>query len=133
MICSDDWPLHPAPYPSREDWCHARITRTQRLIEARDPALPVVFVNHFPLVREPTQALRYREFAQWCGTELTADWHIRYKAAAVVHGHLQIPRTSWHDGVKFEEVSLGYPREWLPWGRVPEQLRQILPTPGSPQ
>ena len=54
----------------------------------------------------------YPEFAQWCGTERTADWHLRFRAAAVVYGHLHIPRTTWHDGVRFEEVSLGYPREW---------------------
>src|SRR5688572_4030053 len=45
-----------------------------------------VFVNHFPLVREPTRVLRYPEFAQWCGTERTADWHTRYPTAAVVYG-----------------------------------------------
>jgi hypothetical protein len=29
-----------------------------------------------------------------------------------VYGHLHIPRTTWYDGVRFEEVSLGYPAEW---------------------
>ena len=131
VVCSDEWLLHPDPYPSREDWCWERVALTQRLIEARDPALPVVFVNHFPLIREPTRVLRYPEFAQWCGTELTADWHIRYGAAAVVYGHLHIPRTTRHDGVRFEEVSLGYPREWQARQRGPARPRQILPAPGS--
>ena len=131
VVCSDEWLLHPDPYPSREDWCRARVALTQRLIEARDPALPVVFVNHFPLIREPTQVLRYPEFAQWCGTELTADWHVRYGAVAVVYGHLHIPRTSRHDGVRFEEVSLGYPREWQARQRGPGGPRQILPVPGG--
>jgi 3',5'-cyclic AMP phosphodiesterase CpdA len=131
VVCSDEWLLHPDPYPSREDWCWARVALTQRLIEARDPALPVVFVNHFPLIREPTRVLRYPEFAQWCGTELTADWHVRYGAAAVVYGHLHIPRTTRHDGVRFEEVSLGYPREWQARQRGPAGPRQILPAPGS--
>lgn len=126
VVCSDEWLLHPDPYPSREDWCQARIELTQRLIEARDPALPVVFVNHFPLVREPTRVLRYPEFAQWCGTERTADWHIRYGAAAVVYGHLHIPRTTWHDGVRFEETSLGYPREWRARGSGPGRPRHVL-------
>jgi len=132
VVCSDEWLLHPDPYPSREDWCQARIELTQARIEARDPELPVVFVNHFPLVRDPTRVLRYPEFAQWCGTERTADWHVRYGAAVVVYGHLHIPRTTWHDGVRFEEVSLGYPREWRARGRGPGQPRQILPAPGSP-
>jgi hypothetical protein len=91
---------------------------------------PVVLVNHFPLIREPTQVLRYPEFAQWCGTERTADWHVRFNAAAVVYGHLHIPRTIWHDGVRFAEVSLGYPREWRRRGQPPG-LRQILSVPGS--
>ena len=131
VACSDEWLLYRDPYPSREDWCRARIELTRRLLEARDPALPVVLVDHFSLVREPTRVLRYPEFAQWCGTELTADWHARYCAAAVVYGHLHIPRTTWHDGVRFEEVSLGYPREWQARGRGPGRPRQILPVPGS--
>ena len=96
-------------HPSREAWCEARLTLTERRLAERDLSLPTVLVNHFPLVREPTRILRYPEFAQWCGTERTADWHIRYGAAAVAYGHLHIPRTTWHDGVRFEEVSLGYP------------------------
>jgi hypothetical protein len=73
--------------------------------------------------------LRHPEFALWCGTERTADWHRRFNAVAAVYGHLHIPRTTWHDGVRFEEVSLGYPREWEPRGGVPGRFRQILPAP----
>jgi hypothetical protein len=72
----------------------------------------MVLVNHQPLIREPTRILRHPEFAQWCGTERSANWHQRFNAAVVVYGHLHIPRTTWHDGVRFEEVSVGYPREW---------------------
>jgi 3',5'-cyclic AMP phosphodiesterase CpdA len=132
VVCTDEWLLHPDPYPSREDWCQARVELTERRLGARDTTFPVVLVNHFPLVREPTRALRYQEFAQWCGTERTANWHIRYGAAAVVYGHLHIPRTTWHDGVRFEEVSLGYPREWQARGRGPGGPRQILPAPRNP-
>lgn len=90
-----------------------------------------MLVNHFPPVREPTRVLRDPEFAQWCGTELTADWHVRYRAAAFVYGHLHILRTTWHDGARFGEVSLGYPREWQARRRRPGRPRQILPVPGS--
>jgi 3',5'-cyclic AMP phosphodiesterase CpdA len=131
VVCTDEWLLHPDPHLSRDDWCRVRVELTERRLKELDPALPVVFVNHFPLVREPTRALRYPEFAQWCGTELTADWHVRYKTAAVVYGHLHIPRTTWHDGVRFEEVSLGYPREWEGRGQGPAGPRQILPAPGN--
>jgi len=44
-----------------------------------------------------------------------------------VYGHLHIPRTTWHDGVRFEEVSCGYPREWRRRKGPPGVLRQILP------
>lgn len=121
VVCSDEFLLHPDPYPSRQAWCAARAAATAARLDARDPALPTVLVNHYPLVREPTHVLRYPEFAQWCGTERTADWHLRYGAAVVVYGHLHIPRSTVHDGVPFEEVSVGYPREW--------QRRAIKPGP----
>ncbi len=126
VVCTDEKFLHPDPYPSREAWCQARIETTERRLAGLDPGLPTVLVNHFPLVREPTRVLRYPEFAQWCGTTRTADWHLRYRAAAVVYGHLHIPRTTWQDGVPFREVSLGYPREWQPRGAVTIPS-QILP------
>jgi 3',5'-cyclic AMP phosphodiesterase CpdA len=130
IVCTDESLLHPDPYPSREAWCQARVEVTERRLAGRDPDLPVVFVNHFPLIREPTRALRYQQFAQWCGTTRTHDWHVRYNAAAVVYGHLHIPRATWHEGVRFEEVSIGYPREWQRRAAAhPGRPRQILPAP----
>ncbi|MFC0505644.1 metallophosphoesterase family protein [Micromonospora costi] len=128
VVCTDEMLLHPDPYPGRDAWCAARVAETERRLAAVDPGLPTVLVNHFPLVREPTRVLRHPEFAQWCGTTRTADWHLRFRAAAVVYGHLHIPRTTWYDGVRFEEVSLGYPREWRPRG-VPALPRVVLPAP----
>jgi 3',5'-cyclic AMP phosphodiesterase CpdA len=128
VVCSDEFLLDPDPYPSREEWCRARVASTSRRLAACDPALPLVLVNHWPLSREPTRVLRYPEFAQWCGTELTADWHTRFRTAVSVYGHLHIPRTTWQDGVRFEEVSLGYPREWRARPRDPVVPRCILPT-----
>lgn len=127
VVCTDEQFLHPDPYVSREEWCAARVSYTQQRLAERDATMPTVLVNHYPLVREPTRILRYPEFAQWCGTVRTADWHLRYQAAAVVYGHLHIPRTTWHDGVRFEEVSLGYPREWRPRGSPPNPVRPVFP------
>lgn len=129
VVCADEALLHPDPYPSREAWCQARLALTEQRLLACDPELPTVLVNHFPLVREPTDVLRYPVFAQWCGTTGTGDWHLRFRAAAVVYGHLHIPRTTWYDGVRFEEVSLGYPREWQARRAAPGHPRQILPAP----
>ncbi|SCG45015.1 metallophosphoesterase family protein [Micromonospora halophytica] len=133
IVCTDEFMLHPDPYPGRAEWCAARVAETARRLAGRDPALPTVLVNHWPLVRDPTRVLHYPIFAQWCGTEATADWHRRFDAVAVVYGHLHIPRTTWHDGVRFEEVSVGYPREWRRRAVPPGQLRRILPAPdGDP-
>jgi hypothetical protein len=99
------------------------VEATERRLAEADPELRTVLVNHFPLMTEQTLALGMPAFAQWCGTTRTADWHLRFRAAAVVYGHLHIPRTTWHDGVRFEEVSLGYPREWRAKGpRVPRSV-----------
>jgi 3',5'-cyclic AMP phosphodiesterase CpdA len=127
VVCTDERFLRPDPYPEREDWCRARVEVTLRRLEELDPGLPTVLVNHYPLVREPTLVLRYPAFAPWCGTTATARWHVRFNAAAVVYGHLHIPRTTWYDGVRFEEVSLGYPREWGRRARPPVLPRQIFP------
>jgi 3',5'-cyclic AMP phosphodiesterase CpdA len=127
VVGTDEKLLHPDPYPSRDAWCADRLLTTEPRLAALEPALPTILVNHFPLVREPTRVLWFPEFALWCGTTATADWHVRFRAAAVVYGHLHIPRTTWYDGVPFEEVSWGYPREWRRRGAAPPPPRRILP------
>ncbi|MFD4786099.1 metallophosphoesterase family protein [Streptomyces sp. NPDC058459] len=127
VVCTDEFLLHPDPYPSREAWCRARVAETERRLAELPEELPTVLVNHYPLDRHPTDVLRYPEFAMWCGTRLTADWHRRFRATAVVYGHLHIPRTTYHEGVRFEEVSVGYPREWRGRHEAPGRLRRILP------
>jgi len=52
-----------------------------------------------------------------------------YRADVVVSGHLHIRSTRWRDGVRFEEVSLGYPRQRSPDHAVEHYLREILPGP----
>ncbi len=129
VVCSDEFLLHPDPYPSRSAWCHARVRHSEARLQECDAHTPIAIVNHFPLLDAPTKVLFHPEFAQWCGTTLTADWHRRFNASAVVYGHLHIPRTTWHDGVRFEEVSLGYPREWRRRNSSRPLLRQIAPSP----
>ena len=129
IVCVDEFLLDPHPFPSREAWCAARVRETERRLGEVEPPLPAVLVNHHPLLAAPTRVLRHPEFAQWCGTTRTADWHRRYRATAVVYGHLHVPRTTWHDGVRFEEVSLGYPRERARRPPRPPAPRQILPEP----
>ncbi|WP_173873529.1 metallophosphoesterase [Streptomyces albus subsp. chlorinus] len=129
VVCTDEYLLHPDPYPGVDAWCRARVAATRARLDALGPDTPLVLASHWPLLREPTDIMWYPEFAQWCGTELTAGWHTRYPVAVAVYGHLHIPRTTHHDGVRFEEVSLGYPREWRRRGHPRGLLRQILPEP----
>jgi 3',5'-cyclic AMP phosphodiesterase CpdA len=127
VVCVDEFLLHPDPYPSREEWCRARVRQTEARLADLPAKLPTVLVNHFPLTETPTRVLRHPEFAQWCGTRLTADWHRRFRARVVVYGHLHITRTMWEDDVRFEEVSLGYPREAGHARRVVSGPSHILP------
>lgn len=127
VVCTDEQVLYPDPYPSRDAWCRARVAETERRLADLPADLPTVLVNHYPLDRHPTDILRYPEFAMWCGTRLTADWHRRFRVEVMVYGHLHIPRTTSLDGVRFEEVSVGYPREWRPRPEPPGRLRRILP------
>lgn len=131
IVCTDEYVLHTDPYPSRVDWCRARVASTEQRLSDVAGEYPLVLVNHWPLVREPTRVMRHQEFPQWCGTELTADWHTRFDVRAVVYGHLHIPRRTVYDGVPFEEVSIGYPREWRSFGLRTDLARLILPGPAS--
>lgn len=133
VVASDEFLIDPAPYGDAVAWCRDRLVGTTTRLARLDPAHPTVLVNHWPLLRDPTRVLRHPDFALWCGTDQTADWHRRYRATACVYGHLHIPRTTVHDGVRFEEVSLGYPREWNGRGRPDPLTRQILPAPDGPQ
>ena len=126
VVCTDEAMLHPDPYPDRESWCWARVTETEKRLAATDPDLPTILVSHWPLVRKPTEVMWYPEFAQWCGTDRTADWHVRFRATLAVYGHLHIPRTTTYDGVRFEEVSLGYPREWRKRNTPPAPMRKLF-------
>ncbi|NJP49766.1 metallophosphoesterase [Streptomyces sp. SBST2-5] len=127
VVCTDEYLLHPDPYPSREAWCRARVAATERRLEEMPDDLPLVLVNHYPLHRHPTEVLWYPEFAMWCGTTLTHDWHRRFPVHTMVYGHLHIPRSTRQDGVLFEEVSVGYPREWRKRPQPPGRLRRIAP------
>ena len=68
-------------------------------------------------------------FSIWCGTRATERWAERFWARVVVSGHLHVPRTVRMEGVRFEEVSFGYPRERKPGRTIEDHVRQILPDP----
>jgi predicted phosphodiesterase len=124
VTAADEGRLHADPYPSVAAWCRDRVAATGRRLAAVDG--PVVLASHWPLLSDPVQALRHQAYAPWCGTTATADWHMRHQVLACVYGHLHIPRTTRHDGVRFEEVSVGYPHQWQRRGTAPPPPRVIL-------
>jgi 3',5'-cyclic AMP phosphodiesterase CpdA len=127
VVCADEFILHTDPFPDRDSWCAARLKECERRLSALGPDAKTILVSHWPLVRQPTDALRFPQFAQWCGTARTADWHKRFRAVLAIYGHLHIPRTTHYDNVRFEEVSLGYPAEWMKRSKPLLIPKKVLP------
>lgn len=128
--CTDEVVLHADPFPSRAAWCHARCALTRARLDAIPNDQPTVLINHFPLRRELAWLPAIPRFSLWCGTRRTESWHVDYRARVVVSGHLHLRSTRWLDGVRFEEVSLGYPRQQSSQPRsIEHYLREILPGP----
>ena len=129
VLCADERLLHPDPYPSRATWCAARCAITEARLSAVPRGHALVLVNHFPLRRDLAVTPAIPRFSIWCGTRRTEDWHTRFPVRAVVSGHLHIRGTHWRGGVRFEEVSLGYPQHWRQAHGIQGYLREILPAP----
>jgi predicted phosphodiesterase len=129
LLCSDEVLLHPDPYPTKSAWCEARVRETEPRLEEAAARAPLVIINHFPLRQDLAILPAIPRFSIWCGTRLTEDWHLRFRAEVVIYGHLHIRGRYQRDGVRFEEVSLGYPPNWDQKLGVEPYLRQILPHP----
>lgn len=129
IVSVDEHRLHPDPYATREAWCHARVREAEARLGALPPGTRTILVNHWPLRADLVRLFRIPRFVPWCGTTRTEDWHRRYRAALVVSGHLHMRATDWRDGVRFEEVSLGYPRHWRPETGALGYLRPLWPPP----
>lgn len=127
VLCSDERMLSTEPYESRAAWCHARVAATQARLDALPPDAPTVLVSHFPLRYDLARPPRIPRFSIWCGTTLTESWGARYRASVLVSGHLHLRSTLTRDGIRCEEVSLGYPREWNRARTFDSFLREILP------
>jgi 3',5'-cyclic AMP phosphodiesterase CpdA len=125
----DEALLHCDPYPSRAAWCAARCDAAEARLAALPADVPPVLVNHYPLREDLVRLFRIPRFVPWCGTRRTEDWHRRFGARACVNGHLHMRSTDWRDGVRFEEVALGYPRHWHQEKGIGAYVREILPGP----
>ncbi len=108
IMLTDEFAI--APFVDIRAWCWDRLAYSiKRLSRITGPT---ILVNHWPLVIEPVEQLMYPEIGLWCGTRHTRAWAARYKAQAVIYGHLHMPNETRVEGVPHIEVSLGYPREW---------------------
>lgn len=125
-VCADEVVLFPDPYPTRGAWCAARCRDTEARLAAVAGQGRLILINHFPLRYDLAYLPRIPRFSLWCGTQRTEDWHTRFPVEAVIYGHLHIRGTQQRDGVRFEEVSLGYPQQWRAERGVAGYLRQIL-------
>ncbi len=130
-VCTDEYVLHPDPFPDRDSWCAARCDSAAGRLAACPADIPKVLINHFPLEEEHAVLPRVPRFTPWCGTRRTSGWHRRFNACAVVYGHLHIRGTHWLDGVPFQEVSLGYPRQWDRARGLGAYLREVTLAPRS--
>jgi predicted phosphodiesterase len=135
IVATDEALLHPDPFSSRDDWCDELVTKAEeRLTAAVRRGYSLVLVNHWPLRRDTITIPLIPRFSLWCGTTKTEDWHTRFNAKVVVTGHLHVRRTDWRDQVRFEEVSLGYPKQWQIAREkgldINDLLREILPAEG---
>lgn len=123
---ADETLLDPSPYPSRAAWCHARVAAAETRLGELPADVRLILVNHFPLRSELAVLPRIPRFRVWCGTRLTEHWHTRFNVETVLYGHLHLRSARTIDGVRFEEVSLGYPNQWDRRKGVEGYLREVI-------
>jgi len=129
IMCTDEYLLDPSPHESRIAWCHERCEYSEERIRKISGETPLVLINHFPLREDLVRLVRIPRFSIWCGTRRTESWHMQFNASVVISGHLHIRSTNYRADVRFEEVSLGYPKNWNQRRGIAHYLRQILPSP----
>jgi len=126
VVCGDELMLDPAPWQSREAWCHARCDEAEQRLSALPADAETVLINHWPLRYDLARPPRVPTFSIWCGTTRTEDWPRRFRARVVISGHLHMRTTLVRHGVRHEEVSLGYPRDWHQDRGIDWYLRDVL-------
>jgi 3',5'-cyclic AMP phosphodiesterase CpdA len=123
---ADEDLLAPDPYATMDDWCAARVAATEARLDRLPANSRTILVNHFPLRPELAVLPRIPRFSIWCGTTQTNEWHRRYRADVAVYGHLHMRSTQTIDGTRFEEVSLGYPKQWTQSKGLQHYLRRVI-------
>lgn len=129
ILCRDEKLIGTAPHVDMVAWCDQRLALSRARLGALPAGMPLVLINHFPLREDLVRLWRIPRFSIWCGTKRTEQFHSEFPARVVVSGHLHMRATDVRDGVRFEEVSLGYPRDWDQGRGMNHYLREILPGP----
>jgi 3',5'-cyclic AMP phosphodiesterase CpdA len=129
VICTDEELLIPEPYGSIPAWCAQRCRYTEARLEEISPDVSLILINHFPFHRDLVRLRMFKRFSIWCGTRSTENWHLRFPVSILVYGHIHHRSSSFFDGVRSEEVSFGYPRDWNEKRGLEYYLREILPGP----
>jgi 3',5'-cyclic AMP phosphodiesterase CpdA len=123
--CADEALLDPSPFHTRAAWCGVRVEETESRLRQIPAGTRLILVNHWPLHREHAVLPRIPRFSPWCGTRATEHWLTTFAVDTVVFGHLHLRSTRARGGVRFEEVSLGYPHQWDPRKGLRHYLRLI--------
>ena len=126
IVATDERRLHPEPFIDIAEWCASQLAASEQRLREIPADARTILVNHYPLRPEDVVLPRKPRYAPWCGTRATADWHRRFRARAVVYGHLHVRASRFADGVHFQEVSLGYARDWDHARGAEAYLRRIL-------
>lgn len=127
VLCSDETFIRTRKFISVSDWCNERIMYTENRLELLEATIPIILINHFPLIESLVRCDPHPRFKIWCGTSRTKDWHKKFNIKKVVYGHLHAPTSDVIDGTCFEEVSVPYPISDFTNFQLETCLRQIIP------
>ncbi len=126
-VCTDEVAIGPAPFHTIDDWSRHLCEQARLRFERELPEhVRTILINHFPLREDLVHIPRVPRFSPWCGTKETEQWHTRYRADVVVSGHLHVRGTQFRDNTRFEEVSLGYARQWDASKGLKYYLRKVI-------
>lgn len=126
VICADEELLFSYPYKSVSEWCNARCLYTEKRLNAIQKDVPIIIINHYPLLKELGKIYTFPRFSIWCGTTNTQKWLDEFNIEIAIYGHLHIRSTKIINGVRHEEVSFGYPQDWDHSKEMFNYLRKII-------
>lgn len=127
-LCTDEELLFPDPYGSIVEWCEKRCEYTESRLKEIPANIPIILVNHYPLIEEHAQLKYFPRFSLWCGTKKTGEWIKKFNIKIAIYGHMHVRETKFKEGILFEEVSFGYPKDWNEDKGMGYYLRKINPT-----